>query len=72
MGGVFFDLRPPTGTPQIAFVGAVAPLTAGGGSFDQPLCIPPTILVQGDTRKINLALRTHFTPEVFQCADMRR
>ncbi|CNF20750.1 Uncharacterised protein [Yersinia rohdei] len=70
VGGVFFDLRPPTGTPQIAFVGTVAPLTAGCRPFDQALCIPPTILVQGDTRKVNLTLRTHFAPEVFQRAHL--
>ncbi|CNJ03686.1 Uncharacterised protein [Yersinia intermedia] len=71
VGGALSDLRPPRRAPQIAFVGTVAPLTAGCRPFNQALCIPPTILVQGDTRKINLSLRTHFTPEVFQRAHLR-
>ncbi|CRY62499.1 Uncharacterised protein [Yersinia kristensenii] len=71
MGGQLTHLRPPTDAPQIAFVGTVAPLTAGGGFFYQTLCAAPTILLQGDTGEINLALRAHFAPEVFQRADLR-
>ncbi|MCB5309775.1 hypothetical protein [Yersinia massiliensis] len=54
----------PPSAPQIAFVGTITPLTGRGVPFDQSLLPCPTILLQGDTGQVNLALRTDFTPEV--------
>ncbi len=64
--------RPPGDAPQLTFIGPVAILTAGGGLLNQTLLAPPVILLQRDPRKIDHALRTHFTPVVFQRAHLKR